>query len=298
MKADNKYLILGIGMAVIAAILTTVTVLLYLYGDIVVLFLGFSLGAPVLLPYIALLVILVKSLGKKDRFHKTSVVLCILIALIMPAGCVVTEMQNSHFRFFHTLPDGTEMTIWKDYIIFEHYEKNDKPTDNYLYVGLGQENYSFRITPDNNLFLWVENRSGEVSVMNPRYRLGGIYEGEVGEYWYNAEWPISKQQVSFNHAFVHDGIFTGGSYEYIIMNQDSVYHSRWSYPSHDYRDTKQTYNKHLSRQEQARQDSTRLEQYLRYNYIQTSDATVRIDYRDSVQYRQGGATALDTGSEY
>lgn len=285
MKADNKYLILGIGMAVIAAILTTETVLLYRLGGIVVLFLGFTLGAPVLIPYIALLVIFVKSLGKKDRFHKTSVVLCILIALIMPAGCALTDIQDSHYRNYHLLPDGTEMTVWKDYIIFGHYSKNSAPTDNYLFIGHGQENYSFRISPENELFVWVESRADEVSAKNPHYKLRGIYEGEVGEYWYNAENPISEQQIAFSHSFTNDGIFSGGSYDYIIMSPDSVWHCGWSYPSHDYREMRQTYDRHLTRQEQARKDTTRLEQYLRYNYIQKSDATIRIDYRDSVQYR-------------
>lgn len=285
MKADNKYLILGIGMAVIAAILTTVTVLLYRLGNIVVFFLCITWGAPILIPYIALLVILIKSLGKKDRFHLTSVVLCILIALIMPVGCVITDNQDSQYRHYHLLPDGTEMTIWKDYIIFEHYEKNSDPTDNYLFVGHEQENYSFRITTENEIFLWVENRSDEVSVKNPRYKLGGIYEGEVGEYWYNAESPTSEQQIAFSHSFTYDGIFTGGSYDYIIMNPDSAWHRSWSYPSRDYRKIRQTIDKHLSRQEQAQKDSYRLERYLRYNYIQKSDATIRIDYHDSVQYR-------------
>lgn len=285
MKADNNYLILGIGMAVIAAILTTVTVLWYRLGDIVVFFLGLTLGAPVLIPYIALLVILVKSLGKKDRFHKTSVVLCILIALIMPAGCVFSDIQDSQYRNYQLLPDGTEMTVWKDYIIFEHYAKNSEPTDNYLFVGQEQENYSFRITPENEIFLWVEKRSDEVFAKNPRYKLRGIYEGEVGEYWYNAENPISEQQIAFSHSFVHDGIFTGGSYDYIIMTPDSAWHRGWSYPNHDYRETIETYNKHLSRQEQAKKDSTRLERDLRYHHIQKSDAILHIDYRDSVQYR-------------
>lgn len=286
MKADNKYLILGIGMAVIAAILTTVTVLWYRLGGIVVFFLGLTLGAPVLIPYIALLVILVKSLGKKDRFHKTSVVLCILIALIMPAGCVFSDIQDSQCRNYQLLPDGTEMTVWKDYIIFEHYAKNSEPTDNYLFVGQEQENYSFRITPENEIFLWVESRADVVSAKNPRYKLRGIYEGEVGEYWYNAENPISEQQIAFSHSFTNDGIFSGGSYDYIIMSPDSVWRRGWSYPNHDYREIRQTIDKHLSRKEQARKDSTRLEQYLRYNYIQKSDATIRIDYSDSVQYRQ------------
>lgn len=285
MKADNKYLILGIGMAVIAAILTTVTVLWYRLGGIVVFFLGLTLGAPVLIPYIALFVILVQSLGKKDRFHKTSVVLCILIALIMPAGCVFSDIQDSQCRNYQLLPDGTEMTVWKDYIIFEHYAKNSEPTDNYLFVGQEQENYSFRITPENEIFLWVESRADEVSAKNPRYKLRGIYEGEVGEYWYNAENPISEQQIAFSHSFTNDGIFSGGSYDYIIMSPDSVWRRGWSYPNHDYREIRQTIDKHLSRKEQARKDTTRLEQYLRYNYIQKSDATIRIDYRDSVQYR-------------
>lgn len=286
MKADNKYLILGIGMAVIAAILTTVTVLWYRLGDIVVFFLGLTLGAPVLIPYIALLVILVKSLGKKDRFHKTSVVLCILIALIMPVGWVFSDIQDSQYRNYHLLPDGTEMTVWKDYIIFEHYAKNSEPTDNYLFVGHEQENYSFCITPENEIFLWVESRADEVSAKNPRYKLGGIYEGEVGEYWYNAESPTSEQQIAFSHSFTYDGIFTGGSYDYIIMTPDSAWYRGWSYPSRDYRETIETYNKHLSRQEQAKKDSTRLERDLRYHHIQKSDAILHIDYRDSVQYRQ------------
>lgn len=285
MKTNRKHLIAYVGLAVIAAILTSVTMLYLQDGGLVIFFLIITLGLPVLLPYIGLLIIFFKSLHKKTRFHKTAVILSILIASIMPTGCVVSGVRDDQHRQYHHLPDGTEMTVWQDYIIFEHYDKITHPSDNYLYVGPGQNHYSLCVTPDNELFLWVESLQEKVIARNPRYRLCGIYEGSAGEYWYNAECPATEQQFAFSHDFMVDGIHTGGSYKLIITNPDSVWYRIWSYSRNEYSKTRLVSDKHLSHQEQAKKDSIKLEKYLRYNNIMTETGIRSIDYRDSTQYR-------------
>ena len=225
-------------LLLIAAVMNVALVFAFYEMGYIALFLVLlCLGVPVLLPIVLVVWAFCRIVKRKEwRKAKTELFSCVMVFLLPIIYFGVVEPLINRQVFFFELPDGTEMTVWKDYIVFEHYGNYRAPKDNYIYMGEYQEHYAVSISNDGEMRVWMRDNADKIEVCNPRFPLVGIYEGwnNGGRFWFNKETPITSTYVNLAYDYYHDGISSGGDYYYDIVRADSVEHHLWYFPARLY----------------------------------------------------------------
>lgn len=222
-------------LLLIAAVINIICVIaFYIMGRAVIFLVFLTFGIPLLLPPILVVWALCRILRRKEWRMAIPELLGCAGVLLLPViyTFVVYPLMNRQVFFFE-LPDGTEMTVWEDYIVFEHYNRFRAPKDNYIYMGEGQYDYAISISNAGEMSVWVFNNADEIKVSNPRFPLVGIYEDwkNGGMFWFNKETPIRSTWVNLKYNYMRDGLASTGNYDYEIVLGDSMVHQSWYFPN-------------------------------------------------------------------
>lgn len=278
-------------MLSIAAIINMAFVVAFhLMGSAIILLIFLCLGIPVLLPLGLVILAFCWTMGRKEWRKAIPELSACMIILLLPVfyAFVVYPLMNRQVFFFE-LPDGTEMTVWEDYIVFDHYDSFRTPKDNYIYMGKDRNHYAISISDQGELSAWVNGAANEIAVCNPRFPLVGIYEGQNngGRFWFDKETPITSTYVKLTYLYMHDGLASAGDYDYSIVRSDSVEFHNWYFPGIMYYQLKEsTYSPWaLAIDSVARRDSIDMAQDMKFFH-----------YQDSVQHSQLSATYPQKGT--
>lgn len=277
-------------LLLIAAVINVALIIAcYIMGLVttILLLLLLCLGVPALLPFVLVVWAFCRTIKRKK--WKTAIPElsgCVVVLLLPVIYLWIVEPLVNRRVFFFELPDGTEMTVWKDYIVFEHYNSFHAPKDNYIYMGEWQENYAISISNAGEMSVWVNDNADKIEVSNPRFLLVGIYEGGYngGLFWFNKETPITSTYVKLVSHYEHDGIHSGGIYDYYIVRSDSVEHQTWIYPGREYKKLLGKTPSVMSIDSVVREDSAMMEFEMQFYH-----------YQDSVQHSQLSATYPQKG---
>lgn len=278
-------------LLLIAAVINIICVIaFYIMGRAIIFFVFLTYGIPLLVPPVLVTWALCRILRRKEwRMAIPELSRCAGVLLLPVIYTFVVYPLMNRQVFFFELPDGTEMSVWKEYIVFEHYNRFRAPKDNYIYMGEGQEDYAISISNAGEMSVWVNDNADKIEVCNPRFPLVGIYEGKNngGKFWFNKETPITSTCAKFAYDYDNDGIFSAGEYDYTIVRSFDVEHQRWYFPHREYYKFKEVDGSPwvLSLDSVARKDSVDTALYVDYFH-----------YQDSVQHSQLSVTYPQKGT--
>ena len=148
----------------------------------------------------------------------------IITSIMMVSLLTITINSCKHYdRKFYKTHSGKIVTIWDDYIIFEKYEKNERPKNNYILQKEQYKDGDVRLVVKNNdsiiIFRRCDKNSLDVVFIQPEFKVE-IY----GNTW--DELQTFKKRTSFSDSLVNCEFFYCPYDKIVTISEcigDSVY---------------------------------------------------------------------------